>query len=104
MSAITFEDLVHTALQLPTASTDGECGTCGAESGEPCTLSCDDRGAQARKEVRAFLIHPPGAQFEEVLKDAREREERDDETPGFFWAWWAVDDEAERRGTSRAAF
>ncbi|MDQ0762041.1 hypothetical protein [Streptomyces canus] len=98
MSATTFEDLVRIAASTEAPGMHDECGACEAAIGEPCTLNCDNRGAAARDAVRAEVVEMTGERFREVLKDAREREARDDETPGFFWAWWAVDAEAQARG------
>ncbi|WP_432001598.1 hypothetical protein [Streptomyces sioyaensis] len=98
---ITFDELVAIGRDTQNGDLGDRCLTCRAAAGEPCTLDCDDRGGAARKVVGAMVAGLAGEQFEEVLRAAREREARDDETPGFFWAWWAVDDEATARGLPR---
>ncbi|MGW4731805.1 hypothetical protein ACWEQC_22025 [Streptomyces shenzhenensis] len=98
MSAITFEDLVQLAARTQPADVSEVCGTCGAAADATCTLDCDNRGAAAVDEVTNQIADLPCAEFEKILRSAREREARDDETPGFFWAWLAVDTEAEARG------
>lgn len=99
---IDFDELVKVGRDTPAYHEEDDCLVCGAETGEPCTLDCDQRGGEARKAVRAKVVGLTGEQFEKVLRAAREREARNDETPGFFWAWWAVDDEAAARGLPRA--
>ncbi|WP_433856690.1 hypothetical protein [Streptomyces kronopolitis] len=98
---IDFDELVGIGRDTPAYHEGDDCLTCGAETGESCTLDCDDRGGEARKAVREQVAGLSGEQFEKVLRAAREREARDDETPGFFRAWWAVDDEAAARGLPR---
>ncbi|MEU6595292.1 hypothetical protein ABZ923_39880 [Streptomyces sp. NPDC046881] len=98
MITITFDDLVRVALNAQPVTTDEECLTCGAEVGQPCTLKCDARGEAAKDMVADLIGDLPREEFQTILREAREREARDDDTPGFFWAWWEVDDEAQARG------
>ncbi|MGW2951547.1 hypothetical protein [Streptomyces eurythermus] len=98
MITITFEGLVQVALQAQPATTDEECLICGAEVGAPCALKCDARGEVAKDMVADLIGDLPREEFVTILREAREREARGDETPGFFWAWREIDDEAQARG------
>ncbi|MEU8870470.1 hypothetical protein AB0D24_04755 [Streptomyces javensis] len=98
---IDFDELVKVGRDTPAYHEEDDCLDCGAKTGKPCDLDCDHRGGAAKKAVRAKIADLPTAQFEELLRVARKREAEDDETPGFFWAWWAVDEEAIARGVHR---
>ncbi|KQW13546.1 hypothetical protein [Streptomyces sp. Root369] len=98
MSVITFEDLVQVARNAQPVITDEECLTCGAEVGQPCAFSCDQRGEAAKDEVAVLVGDLPREEFVRVLRTAMERDMNGDQAPGFFWAWWVVDDEAQARG------
>lgn len=99
---ITFDELVAIGRDTQLDDRDEPCGICEAEPGELCGVECDKRGELAERRVRELVGNLPGEQFEELLAAAREREARDDETPGFFWAWCAVDEEATARGLGAA--
>ncbi|QKW06959.1 hypothetical protein HUT18_11685 [Streptomyces sp. NA04227] len=98
---ITFDELVSIGRDTQATDLNKRCLICEVEPGTPCTESCDKRGEAAARRVRDLVKNLPGAQFEELLAVAREREASDDETPGFFWAWSAVDEEATARGLGR---
>ncbi|MEV6738669.1 hypothetical protein AB0N14_17740 [Streptomyces sp. NPDC051104] len=98
MSAITFESLVRVALKAQPCDTSDECGVCGAGADELCAVDCDNRGEVAMDQVADLIGDLPRDEFVSILRSALEREMVDDETPGFFWAWSAVDDEAQVRG------
>lgn len=93
-----FDELVKVARDEPPYTLSEECGTCGAEIGANCTVDCDTCGEKAVQAVRKLLDPLDGEEFAKMLRAAREREARDGETPGFFWAWEAVNDEADERG------
>lgn len=98
MSATTtLDDLIRHGLTVQT-DTHEHCGTCEARIGEPCTVDCDTRGEQSTEAIGALLREMPGDQFRQLLAEARKRNARDDETPGFHWAWRAVDIDASERG------
>lgn len=94
---ITFDDLVKIGRDAQPDRDGQECGICRAEPGEPCGVECDKRGELAKRSVGELVINLTNEQFEELLAVARERQERDDQTPGSFWAWLAVDEEAMAR-------
>ncbi|NGO66773.1 hypothetical protein [Streptomyces boncukensis] len=99
---ITFDELVKIGRDTQNDDLGDECLICQAEPGQPCGVDCDKRGELAARRVREMTVNLPGEQFEELLAAAREGEARDDETPGFFWAWLAVDEEATARGLGAA--
>lgn len=98
MIVIDFDELVRIGRDTQISNRREPCGICQAKPPQPCTLFCDARGDAAVRRVRDLLKNLPSEQFETLLDIARQSEARDDETPGFFWAWLAVTDEAFDRG------
>ncbi|MFF5968222.1 hypothetical protein ACFY64_31765 [Streptomyces collinus] len=98
MSAITFADLVQVALKAQPADLDDTCGVCRSEPGQPCVLSCPNRGECAMDEVADLIGDLPREDFMGLLRTGMEREMNGDRAPGFEWAWAMVNEEAQSRG------